>query len=71
MLRLFWVVIAFDLLRISLRGAYSDRTEDAANQITVKGELIIKQKRVEYSNRLTRNQAVKSLKNPRHFDTTY
>ena len=44
-----------------LRCAYTDRFEDAANQVKVVSAIIGKHKRVEYRARLTQNQTLETL----------
>ena len=61
MLRLFWAEIAAILFRGPLRCAYTDRTENAANQVKVVSVLKGKHKRIEYRARLTRNQTLETL----------
>ena len=55
MLRLLWAAITAILFRGPLRCSYTDRTEDAANQVKVVSALKGKHKRIEYRARLTRN----------------
>ena len=61
MLRLLWAAIAAILFRGPLRCSYTDRTEDAANQVKVVSALKGKHTRIEYRARLTRNQTLETL----------
>ena len=60
-LRLLYAAIAAILFCGQLRCSYTDRTEDAANQVKVVSELKGKHKRIEYRARLTRNQTLETL----------
>ena len=61
-LRLLLAAIAAILFRGPLRCSYTDRTEEAANQVKVVSALKGKHKRIVYRARLTRNQTLKKLK---------
>ena len=60
-LRVFWATMAAFLLRGPLQCAYTDRTEDAANQVKVVSALKGKHTRVEYHACQTRNQTLETL----------
>ena len=61
MLRLFCAAIPAILFNGPLRCSYTDRIEDAANQVKIVNALKEKHKRIEYRARLTRNQTLETL----------
>ena len=61
MLKLFCAAIAAILFNRPLRCSYTDRIEDAANQVKIVNALKEKHKRIEYRARLTRKQTLDTL----------
>ena len=61
MLRLLWAAIVAIVHLEPLRCSYTDRTDDAANQVKVINALQVKHKRIEYRARLTWNYTLQTL----------